>query len=68
MLIAFEVPAVERTWHIQESHGQILALALRKTPLNRSQFFPVCLKAARRTIWGDIPSSWEACSHLLCPD
>ena len=63
MLDAFEVPAVERTWHTQHSHGQILALALRQTSLNRFKFFPFRSEAARRTVLGGIPFKWEALSH-----
>ena len=39
---ALETPAaVERNWHIQDSQGQILALAFSLKSLKRSKFFPL---------------------------
>ena len=38
--------AVEQMWHMQDSHGQILALALRQKSLQRLKLFPLRSEAA----------------------
>ena len=34
-------PAVERMWHLQDSQGQIMALAFTQTPLKPFKLFPL---------------------------
>ena len=48
--MTFTLQAVEKLWHIQDSHDQIMALALRQKCLKPAQLFPLRSQAAARSV------------------